>query len=154
MQVQQLTQENALHIANNWKYAGEYSFYDITADDEDYAEFIDEKRRKENYFEVYENDQLIGFFSIEHNQKEKVIDLGVGMKPEWTGKGKGQPFLESILPFIKQSYEIDTVTLAVATFNKRAITVYERLGFERIEIFTMRTNGGEYEFLSMKKQIK
>lgn len=31
-----LSQPNALDIADNWKYDGEYSFYDMTEDIEDY----------------------------------------------------------------------------------------------------------------------
>lgn len=33
---QRLSQNNALIIANRWKYDGAYSFYDMTADLEDY----------------------------------------------------------------------------------------------------------------------
>lgn len=36
-----LTQIHALEIANEWKYDDIYSFYDMTADAEDYKEFID-----------------------------------------------------------------------------------------------------------------
>jgi RimJ/RimL family protein N-acetyltransferase len=43
-------------------------------------------------------------------------------------------------------------TLAVATFNERAITVYERAGFTRKRIYLHSTNGGEWEFLEMSRQ--
>ena len=36
-----LTQIHALEIANEWKYDDIYSFYDMTADAENYKEFID-----------------------------------------------------------------------------------------------------------------
>lgn len=39
-----LQQKHALMIANEWKYEGEYAFYDMTADQQDYEEFIDEKK--------------------------------------------------------------------------------------------------------------
>ena len=45
---QKLSQSNALVIANEWKYGGAYSFYDMTADIEDYREFIDEDLRNAN----------------------------------------------------------------------------------------------------------
>ena len=58
-----LTQAHALEIADDWKYDDIYSFYDMTADEEDYAEFIDEDRRNVNdHYEVLENNELIGFF--------------------------------------------------------------------------------------------
>ena len=45
---QRLSQNNALIIANRWKYDGAYSFYDMTADLEDHEEFIDEGLRNAN----------------------------------------------------------------------------------------------------------
>jgi [ribosomal protein S18]-alanine N-acetyltransferase len=39
----------------------------------------------------------------------------------------------------------------VASFNRRAITVYERAGFTAVHTYTHRTNGGEWEFIAMKR---
>lgn len=59
-----LSQRNALEIANEWKYDGIYSFYDMTADAEDYEEFVDETLRNQNdHYEVLENGALVGFFA-------------------------------------------------------------------------------------------
>ena len=60
-----LTQIHALEIANEWKYDNIYSFYDMTADVEDYEEFIDEDLRNQNdHYEVLENNKLFGFFCV------------------------------------------------------------------------------------------
>ena len=40
-----MTQEEAEEIAYNWHYEGKYSFYDIEADEEDLAEFLQDKSR-------------------------------------------------------------------------------------------------------------
>lgn len=37
-----MNKEYAQEIAYNWKYDKSYSFYDMTADEEDLEEFIDE----------------------------------------------------------------------------------------------------------------
>ncbi len=42
---------------------------------------------------------------------------------------------------------------AVALFNKRAIKVYEKIGFQSVERYMQKTNGGEFEFIKMKKYI-
>lgn len=40
-----MKQEEAEEIAYNWHYKGEYSFYDIKADEEDLAEFLEGESR-------------------------------------------------------------------------------------------------------------
>jgi len=42
-------------------------------------------------------------------------------------------------------------TLAVAAFNQRVITVYERAGFREVERFEHFTNGGLHAFIRMAR---
>ena len=84
-----LTQMHALEIANEWKYDGIYSFYDMTADAEDYEQFIDEDLRNQNdHYEALENNELVGFFCV--IQENASIEIGLGMRPDICGKGKGK----------------------------------------------------------------
>jgi [ribosomal protein S18]-alanine N-acetyltransferase len=39
----------------------------------------------------------------------------------------------------------------VAAFNRRAITVYERAGFQEVERFEHVTNGGRHAFIRMAR---
>lgn len=154
MKIDQLTQEHALEIANEWKYERDYAFYNADADEEDYQELITPELGGENYYEVAESDQLIGFFCIDQNSDSKTIDLGLGMKPALTGKGLGKEFLSNILYYIKEKWRCEKVTLSVALFNQRAIKVYEHAGFAKKETFKMETNGDCYEFLAMEYKFK
>ncbi|WP_226582538.1 hypothetical protein [Halobacillus litoralis] len=42
---------------------------------------------------------------------------------------------------------------AVASFNKRAIQLYEKAGFVKKHSFIQATNGGRYEFTAMENKI-
>ncbi|WP_053220072.1 GNAT family N-acetyltransferase [Virgibacillus senegalensis] len=144
-----MSQREAEEIAYNWHYPGEYSFYDMEADEEDLAEFLDAERRADDYFAVEKDGQLMGFFSFRERQSGKV-EMGLGMKPEWTGMGKGLAFLQSGLHFACSNYQPTAITLSVAAFNKRAIKLYEKAGFVETDTFKQNTNGGSYNFVSME----
>ena len=45
-----LQQDNAIIIANEWKYEEPYSFYDMTADPDDYNEIVNEALRNESVY--------------------------------------------------------------------------------------------------------
>ena len=149
MKVKPMLQVEAEIIAN-WKYSGIYSFYDMTADEEDYQEFINEETRGEHAFSVYERGKLIGFYSLTSVESE-TVDLGLGLRPDMTGQGIGGSFLQKALDYAELHYGARSFTLSVATFNERAIRVYKNAGFKVIHTFMQPTNGSEYEFVKMRK---
>ena len=153
--IEKLTQENALWIADEWKYEGEYAFYDMTADLEDYEEFIDETKRESNdYFEVTNeiDNKCIGFFCL--FKDDDSIEIGLGLRPDYCGKGYGKDFLNLILEYIENHYEYNECTVCVAKFNQRAKKLYENCGFIVEKEYLQKTNGGEYDFYLMRKQRK
>ncbi|MBW3083104.1 GNAT family N-acetyltransferase [Bifidobacterium phasiani] len=114
--IKPLTQEHALEIADEWKYDGEYAFYDMTADVEDYEEFVDEDLRNRNdHYEVWENDRLIGFFCVV--KEDRSIEIGLGMRPDMCGKGMGRRFVGRIVEFIEEHYRFDRLVMSVASFQ-------------------------------------
>jgi [ribosomal protein S18]-alanine N-acetyltransferase len=145
----QLTQKHAEDIAYNWHYESIYSFYDMESDEEDLEEFLDAKLRGNSYFSVLQDNVVVGFFCVNKIDID-TIEIGLGMKPDLTGAGKGLEFLKAGLEFVKETYSPKVIILSVATFNLRAIKVYKKVGFESIELFTQETNGSQYEFLKMK----
>jgi [ribosomal protein S18]-alanine N-acetyltransferase len=144
-----MTDETAEVIAYQWKYEGRYSFYDITADQEDLEEFLSPDRS--GYYQVERDGDLAGFFCFEKAESGPV-EIALGMKPELTGKGLGLEFVLEGMSFAAANHPKASLSLSVATFNKRAIKVYEKAGFKPIEHFLQETNGNTYEFLKMEYQ--
>ncbi|WP_020059552.1 GNAT family N-acetyltransferase [Bacillus sp. 123MFChir2] len=143
-----MTQEEAREIAYNWHYEGKYSFYDMEADMEDLEEFLNDEMRGDNTFVVQENDRVVGFFSF-HKIDNQTVDIGLGMRPDITGNGLGLKFVKAGLAFSKKKYHPKYMTLSVVTFNKRAIKVYKKAGFEAVGTFVQETNGSRFEFFKM-----
>jgi len=148
-QFEVMTQEQAEDISYNWHYEGEYSFYDMEADEEDLQEFVDPELRGDSKFVLMKNSELVGYFSVT-KVDDLTYDIGLGMRPDLTNKGMGLEFINAGLAFVKNEYKPEKITLSVATFNQRAINVYRKLGFKDVTTFMQDTNGGTYEFLKME----
>ncbi|KOS64749.1 MULTISPECIES: GNAT family N-acetyltransferase [Lysinibacillus] len=136
----------------NWKYEAPYDFYNNKFCDESLKELLDNPY----YSIVNDQEELVGFFCTGTSAQvpkghdygayiDGCIDVGIGMKPELTGRGYGLEFFSFILNHLQQK-NTSSLRLTVATFNTRAIHLYEKLGFEKVMNITAST-----EFITMKK---
>ncbi len=134
-----------------WRYEPPYDFYDWTSDPDDLEELLDPERRKDVYFSAFDERRgLVGFFQFE--VKGETVDVGLGMRPDLTGAGLGLDYLLAGLEFARGRYSPTRFTLSVATFNARAIRVYERAGFRRENVYLHQTNRDEFPFLAMARE--
>ena len=145
-----LTQNNAELIANTWHYDGMYSFYDMSADPEDYEEILSPKLRSYHYFQVVTQNQLTGFFMVEPTDQSSIVEVGLGMKPLLTGQGAGKQFVQLILAYVSAHHHPETIIFDVAEFNVRAQKCYRNLGFMPVKRHLQATNGGQYPFVEMQ----
>jgi ribosomal-protein-alanine N-acetyltransferase len=146
-----MTQEDAETLAA-WRYPGPFSFYDWDSDPDDLAELLDPELRGQDYVAVDDDDgRLVGYFQYKRPHGPR-LEIGLGLHPDWTGRGLGQDFVEAGLDYARRRYAPDEFVLAVAAFNRRAITVYERVGFVRSRTYMHRTAGREWEFIEMRRK--
>ncbi len=145
-----MREEQARQIAA-WHYPAPYNFYDLDEDPEDLAEWLDPQSWREPHYAVFDaENNLVGFFSFRQDaQDEQMVEIGLGLRPDLTGKGLGFALLTAGLSFGQAQFPAGKWRLRVATFNQRAIRVYERAGFLPLTTFPQRTNGAVYEFLRM-----
>ena len=148
-----LTQANADQIAREWHYNDMYSFYNMENDPEDLEEIITPKLRGDKYYQVVDDqDELVGYFCLERLSEEKV-EVGLGLRPDLTGRGLGLNFITEIEAFIQNDFNYRIVVLSVASFNKRAIKVYQRAGFKTDGSKLQKSNNGVYEFINLSKTV-
>ncbi|PHA00065.1 GNAT family N-acetyltransferase [Bacillus pseudomycoides] len=153
MNIRALTLEEAEEI-NVWRYDDPYELYSFTGASETLEELLDG-----TYYGVRnEHNELIGYFCFgDHAQVpggrdeklytgECVVDIGLGMKPALTGKGLGISFLQAGLQFAKEQFRPEKIRLSVAAFNKRAIHLYMKAGFQKKTSFMSKGR----EFLLME----
>ncbi|GAC1467284.1 MAG: hypothetical protein PVS3B3_30610 [Ktedonobacteraceae bacterium] len=85
---------------------------------------------------------------------DQTVEVGLGLRPDLTRKGLGRVFLTTGLTFGQEHFSVEMWSLSVATFNTRAIHLYEQVGFTPLNTFLHHTNGGEYEFLRDRRTVQ
>ncbi|MGN7478285.1 GNAT family N-acetyltransferase [Solibacillus silvestris] len=152
--MKKMNREMAVNILT-WKYDKPYDFYNNELTEEAMQEILDG-----SYYALIDEDkELIGFFCVGENAKvpvgkrfgvynEDLIDIGIGMNPNLTGKGNGSGFCAYIIKTVEEKHNSKTIRLTVAKFNHRAIHLYKKLGFVSENEFKTDST----EFITMVKR--
>ena len=127
---------------DGWRYDPPYDFYN--GEDEPVL-------NPERFFVVSDGGELIGFYYFDDRQD--TVEIGLGLRPDLTGKGLGREFVLEGVAFAHDRFPGRRVTLNVAAFNERAITIYERVGFRRTgEHVRTFERWGEVPFVEMEEE--
>lgn len=149
-----MTQEEALDIAYNWKYEGELSFYNMTSDEEDLSNFLNEDARGQNTFSVRtpREKEIIAYFHyylVDNNTAEIVLAIN----PIYLSKGYGSEIVLYAEEALFERKGVRKISVAVAAFNNLCKDFYESLDFKKVGKFKNQTNGGVFTFLKMEKNL-
>ena len=145
-----LSEQDAREILA-WRYEGFYAFYDPASDADDAALFLDPDHRARHLLAARDGTGgLRGFFELQ--ERDGVVEVGLGLRPQDTGCGLGASFLEAGLRHARSALRPRTFRLYVAAFNRRAIKVYERAGFREAGRETRQLAGRGWEFLVMERE--
>lgn len=130
-------EERDAHDIILWRYEQPYDFYNPPDDnrgDHYVAQFLNPEM---NFHAIVDKgDRFIGFCSFGADGQvpggdysEEALDIGLGMKPELTGQGRGFEFFEAIIKHATYTMMACRIRLTVADFNQRAMRLYEKFGF-------------------------
>lgn len=147
-----MTEPLALAITR-WRYPPPFDLYDLWPGDEDML--LDPLLC---YYAVFDAAGLAGFACFGEDAQviggrygEDALDIGFSMAPDRAGRGEGAHFVESVCRFAWDQLAADRLRLSVATFNRRAITVYRRLDFSIARWFVGTTRLGALSFVTMTR---
>ena len=139
--LRQITAVDAARISR-WRYPEPYATYNG-----DPASAHELLKPLYDYHAVTDpDDALIGYFcfgvdaTVPAGRRlglytPDALDVGLGMRPDLTGRGLGLDFVRAGLRFARETYDPPAFRLTVAAFNQRAIKVYKRAGFEPVREF-------------------
>ena len=126
----------------SWRYESPYDFYDGD---------VDPVLNPERFYEALgEDGSLVGFYYFE--EKGDALEIGLGLRPDLTGRGHGLEFFVEGLEFGRRRFRPSRLILNVAAFNERAIKVYERAGFRETGRHTRQFDRwGAVKFVEMEE---
>lgn len=162
-----MTADDARAI-QTWRYEGEYATYNFADTAEGMAELLD---TRSPYFAVRdERGELVGFFAygtagevggeigeiepaLYADPADRTLSVGLGLRPDLTGKGLGLPFVDAALACARAHFAPSGFRLFVLDWNTRAIRVYERAGFARVRTLTVTDRHGTLTFMEMRRGV-
>jgi RimJ/RimL family protein N-acetyltransferase len=145
----------------DWRYQKPYDFYN-PPDDDHSERYVTAFVRPELQFHAVldECNQFLGFCSYGidgqvpgGDYSHPALDVGLGMKPEFTGQGLGVAFFTAILRHANQFLGAGRIRLTVADFNKRAMSLYNQFGFSPDSEFVDARNQVKYTILMGESRV-
>lgn len=123
-----------------WRYDPPYEVYDNPHPvDESIEYFLDPAV---GCHALAEDNQLVGFMTMGTDAQvpggdysTSAIDLGLGVRPDLTGQGRGSEFVDAVLSFVRSNHPDATLRVTISAANPRALRVWERAGFSEIARF-------------------
>jgi ribosomal-protein-alanine N-acetyltransferase len=144
----------------SWRYPPPYDVYDASEDPSIDPEMRDRERWGVTWFAARDagSGALAGFLELVASDSDPEVggqvevEVGLGLRPDLTGRGLGTSFVEAALAFARERWQPGSFTLDVFPWNERAIRCYERAGFVRGEVYVRRfPDGNEVTFLRMAR---
>lgn len=138
----------------NWEYEPPYDVYNCPSEEIGDAVQYNIDPANNVYAMLDQNDELIGYCSYGKDAQvpggdynEVALDIGLMIKPELTGQGMGVAFVEEVIRNGIEKYAPEKLRVTIAAFNKRAMRVWEKSGFQQSQGFKRSSNGMEFVIL-------
>ncbi|HEX3649108.1 MAG TPA: GNAT family N-acetyltransferase [Pseudonocardiaceae bacterium] len=145
--VRSLTPDDARRIGA-WRYDGPWRAYDSQPEDEPVTAAM-------GYWAVAGEDegQFVGYYCTGAEARVPgleaepgVLDLGVGMAPDWVGQGHGRRFAEAVLTHIRRHHGPTVLRAAIQSWNTRSLTLTHHLGFQEQGRHACTQHGEQVEY--------
>jgi RimJ/RimL family protein N-acetyltransferase len=149
--------EQAAREIVRWRYEPPYDIYNLENSEAEIHYAIDPQN---NFYTMRdENGTLVGFCSFGDDGQvpggdysANALDIGMGIRPDLTGKGHGASIAASTLDFARITFQPIAFRVTIAAFNTRARRVWEKNSFIQTQAFMHQ--GSKREFIVMMKNEK
>lgn len=139
-----------------WQYEAPYDVYNLDPGDEAAVQaFLDPEYGY--YAVVDERGDLVAFCCFGADAQvpgglydAPALDVGLGVRPDLTGRGRGHAYVDAVLDFARRTYAPPAFRVTIAAFNQRALRVWEQAGFRPDQAFHRSGDGTPFVVLVRK----
>jgi RimJ/RimL family protein N-acetyltransferase len=142
-----------------WRYPPPYTLYNTDLDnlEDDLITLLDPVNA---YYAIRDGDnQLFGFCCFGPDAQvpggdysdARALDVGLGMHPDCIGNGLGQTFLQAILAFAQNCFQVNRFRATIVAYNMRSLRMFTRAGFQVVQTFTSQ-GGRPLDFVVVSKE--
>ena len=133
----------------SWRYEPPYDVYNLEDTEGTLQYALDPSNR---FFAMKDaSGALVGFCSFGEDGQvpggdysESALDIGMGIRPDLTGQGRGVDYAASVVEYAHQAFSPRCLRVTIASFNTRAQRVWDVNGFHPIQQFIHATSGLDF----------
>ena len=151
--------EAGVHELTSWTYEPPYDIYNFhrPPNESDINYFLDPEYA---YHAIIDRTGRISAFCsfgfdaqvAGGNYTSDALDIGLGIRPDLTGQGRGQTFVSAVLDFATATFSPQVFRVTIAEFNKRAMKVWQSAGFQAVQRFDR--SGDRMPFVILTRSMK
>ena len=151
--IRRFEEEDAIAVCG-WQYEPPYESYNLPSWEEVKIKkmgIADQVKREKEFYAVCKEQILAGYIRL--RMQNDCIMAGLGLKPEYCGKGYGAIIMFCIIKLCEDLSDLP-VRLEVRSDNLMAIKCYRKAGFQRIDQYEMESPSGKhtYDLMEYKTQ--
>ena len=101
--IRSMSQDDAQEMCS-WEYSGQYRVYNNSWEKmaEQHISYADEETRRKEFYTLLRDGKMIGFFRLRRG--EKVVELGLGLRPDLCGQGLGKKLVQAAVQEHKKRF--------------------------------------------------
>ena len=144
--------ESSVRAILNWRYEPPYDIYNDLEEGASVQYFL---HPQHNFYKIMTLDsELVGYCSFGQDGQvaggdyyDEALDIGMGIRPDLTGQGKGIEYANAVLEFGEGLLKPKALRVTIAAFNKRALRLWQKLEFEHQQSFERKYDGMQFVVL-------
>jgi ribosomal-protein-alanine N-acetyltransferase len=138
-----------------WRYEPPYDLYNVAPDEVEGVVQAMLDPQNAYYCLTDQEQQIVAFCCFGPDAQVPggdygacALDIGMGLRPDLTGHGQGLRYVQAALDLARSKFAPAAFRVTVAGFNQRALRVWEKAGFRRVQTFQRRPDGRPFVILT------